>query len=64
MNIDLIKFNSLSLSEKKTANDFLDFLSNKKKPVKQSLADYKKKILSVSTWSEDDLKIFEELHLC
>jgi len=57
-----LKYDLLGPFEKKEVQDFIDFLFSKNKEVKQSApsGDYKKKILSVSTWSENDVKVFEE----
>ncbi len=57
----LIKFNHLTPFQQRELLDFLDFLlqrgSQKKAlPLKQ----YKEAILQVSTWSEEDLAVFEE----
>ncbi len=62
MSDGILKYELLNASEKKEVGDFIDFLfSKKKRQVKhKSVSDYKKKILSVSTWSEEDVKIFEE----
>lgn len=53
-----LKFNSLNFNEQRIILDMMNLLLLKKTPSK--LSDYKKKILKVSAWSEDDLKIFEE----
>lgn len=61
MNNTILKYDLLNSFEKKEVNDFIDFLFSKKKSDKTTeLSDYKNKILSVSTWSEDDIKVFEE----
>jgi len=59
---DLIsKYKLLNNSEKREVNDFMDFLLQKQKvKSKNSLSNYKKKILQVSTWSDFDLMIFEK----
>jgi len=59
---DLIsKYKLLNNSEKHEVNDFMDFLLQKQKvKSKNSLSNYKKKILQVSTWSDFDLMIFEK----
>ena len=55
-----VKYSLLNKKAKKEVNDFMDFLLNKQKEEKKtSLSAYKKKILHVSTWSEKDLKTFE-----
>ena len=62
---DLIsKYKLLNNSEKREVNDFMDFLLHKQKvKSKNSLSNYKKKILKVSTWSNSDLMIFEKNNL-
>ncbi|HYX08458.1 MAG TPA: hypothetical protein VE912_17135 [Bacteroidales bacterium] len=61
MNNISIKYNLLSSKNKKEINDFMDFLLNRQlKKNSTSMAGYKKKILSVSTWSENDIQIFNE----
>ena len=57
-----LKYDLLGPFEKKEVQDFIDFLFSKKNDPKkeESPGDYKKKILSVSTWSENDIKVFEE----
>lgn len=57
----LLKYSLLNKSAKQEINDFIDFLLSKK-DVKNNfiLSDYKKRILNVSTWTENDLKIFKE----
>jgi hypothetical protein len=61
MDSNALKYNLLNSFEKKEVNDFIDFLFSKKKSSKKpQLSDYKNKILSVSTWNEEDIKVFEE----
>jgi hypothetical protein len=59
---DLIsKYKLLNNSAKQELNDFMDFLLSKQKVEKRSsLSKYKRKILSVSSWSDSDLMIFEK----
>jgi hypothetical protein len=59
---DLIsKYKLLNNSAKQELNDFMDFLlSNQKVEKRSSLSKYKRKILSVSSWSDSDLMIFEK----
>lgn len=54
---DLIKkYNLLDKVSKKEILDFADFLLNKNiKSSKNQRVDYKKKILSVSVWSDSDI---------
>jgi hypothetical protein len=47
-----VKYNLLDDFEKQEVVDFL--LSKKSSEKKQNLTDYKKKILQVSTWSDDE----------
>ena len=57
----LAKYHSLDENAKKEVLNFMDFLLSKKGGTnKKSYLEYKDKILSVSVWSDDDLKIFEE----
>ncbi|MBP7282374.1 MAG: hypothetical protein KBA66_12405 [Leptospiraceae bacterium] len=53
-----LKFNSLNFNEQRIILDMVNLLILRKNPSK--LSEYKKKILTISTWSEDDLKVFEE----
>jgi hypothetical protein len=60
MNDLVLKYNLLDNFSQKELNDFLDFLiSRKEKSSVMTLNEYKKKILNVSIWNEDDVKIFE-----
>lgn len=55
------KYKLLNKSARQEVNDFMDFLLSKQKAEKRSsLSNYKSKILSVSTWSDSDLIIFEK----
>jgi hypothetical protein len=57
----IFKYQLLNQSGKKEVQDFIELLLNRQKKGKsKSLSSYKKKILKVSTWSDDDLKAFEE----
>ena len=60
VNISL-KYELLGAFEQKEVNDFIEFLLSKKKskdaPVKPG---YREALLGISTWSEDDLKVFSE----
>lgn len=56
-----LKYNLLNKTAKKEVLDFMDFLlSKQKKNKKKEISSYKKKILNVSTWTDSDLKIFQE----
>ena len=60
MDGSILKYNLLNPFEKKEVKDFIDFLISKKKSSKKTeLPGYKKKILSVSTWDEQDIDVFE-----
>ena len=56
-----LKYNLLDTSSKREVIDFMDFLLTKdtksKKPIK---ADYKKKILKVSVWSDSDIDLITQ----
>lgn len=54
----LQKFNILPENAKKEVADFIDFLIQKKKPVKKKLN--KKKLLEVSCWSNEDIEAIED----
>jgi len=57
----LIKYNSLDSVLQHQVIEFVDYLLSTQKMVKrQNLSAYKKRILAVSTWSEQDCQIFEE----
>jgi len=61
MDNSVLKYNLLGPFEKKEVGDFIDFLFSKKKKLsKHKPTGYKNKILSVSTWNETDIKVFEE----
>uniref|UniRef100_F4C516 DUF2281 domain-containing protein n=1 Tax=Sphingobacterium sp. (strain 21) TaxID=743722 RepID=F4C516_SPHS2 len=55
-----IKYNLLDAASQKEVSDFVDFLLNKKKKKVENLSSYKKKILKVSAWAEEDIKRIEE----
>ena len=53
----LLKYNSLDPEAKKQVQHYIDMLVAKmKKPKKNQPSSYKEKLLSVSVWSDDDLK--------
>lgn len=55
------KYNMLNKHARKEVNDFMDFLLGKQKGKRSdSLSEYKKKILSVSVWSDSDIIVFRE----
>lgn len=59
---DLItKYNRLSPDIQKEVNDFLDFMLSKHKDKSVfDLKNWKAKIKNISTWTEEEVKIFEE----
>ena len=61
MNDIAVKYNRLSKTARQEVNDFMDFLLSKQKTEKvKLLSNYKKRILNVSIWSDDDCKTFAE----
>jgi hypothetical protein len=61
MNDLLLKYNSLSPDIQKEVNDFLDFMLSKYKGQGSfDIKSWKAKIKNVSTWTEEDVQIFEE----
>ncbi len=56
----LIKFNQLDALQKQEVLDFLDFLLAKSKKQQPDGNEYKKRLLEISVWSDEDLAIFEE----
>jgi hypothetical protein len=61
MNDISLKYRLLSKSARQEVNDFMDFLLNKQQAKNNnSLSGYKKKILSVSTWTDSDIQVFKE----
>ena len=57
----IMKYNLLDKLGQQEVNHFIEFLLSKKSDEKKrTLTDYKKQILQVSTWSDDDIKVFEE----
>ena len=61
MNAIVYKYSKLNNTAKQELNDFMDFLLSKQKNTNsQFILAYKKKILNVGVWSDDDLNIFEE----
>lgn len=57
----VVKYNRLNKTARQEVNDFMDFLLSKQKSEKPNfLATYKNKILRVSTWTDSDLKIFDQ----
>lgn len=62
MNSILLKYNSLDPKAKKQVRDYIDMLVSKMKTFPKQPSTYKERILSVSTWSEEDLKPITETH--
>lgn len=61
MNEVLLKYEALDTFLQKQVLEFMDYLLAMRNKVKTvNMSAYKKKILKVSTWSEDDMKIFDE----
>jgi hypothetical protein len=55
------KYNLLDKRSQKEVNDFMDFLLHKKEARQKSfIQKYKKRILSVSTWTENDIEAFQQ----
>jgi len=53
------KYSLLNKVARQEVNDFLDFLMQKQKEKrKESLSEYKKKILGVTTWTDSEIEIF------
>ena len=51
----ILKYSLLNKTAQQEVNDFLDFLLSKQKRIKEkSHIDYKTKIMSVSTWTDED----------
>ena len=61
MSAIVVKYNKLDKTARQELNDFIDFLLSKQKNTNPMLlSTYKNKILSVSVWSDSDLKVFDE----
>ncbi len=58
----LHKFNLLDSASKKELGDYLDFLlSRTSRPGNGNMKSYKRKILTVSTWTDEDIKAFHDV---
>ena len=56
----IMKFGLLNPVKRQEILDFLDFLLNKQKKERAlNFKSYKKQILQVSTWSEEDIAVME-----
>jgi ubiquitin C-terminal hydrolase len=61
MNDIAVKNNMLDKNLQQEVNDFIDFLLNKQHEMeKPDLSEYKKRVLKVSTLSEEDIAVFNE----
>ena len=58
-----LKYNLLDAASKKEVSDFVDFLLNKKKKKTENISSYKKKILKVSSWTDEDIAEIGDLYL-
>lgn len=56
MDNTILKYNSLDAESKKQVRDFIDQMVAKMKNLKKKQSPYKKRILTISTWSEDEIK--------
>ena len=58
----LLKYNALDDMLQKEVLDFIDFLLYRKNSAKNvSLSEFKKNILEISTWSEDDISLISSV---
>lgn len=55
----LLKYNALDAASKKQVRDIIDQMLSKRS-VSKSTAAYRKKLLKVSQWSDEDLKEMED----
>jgi len=56
----LLKYNALDPASKKQVSDYIDTMLARMKNIKKKQSPYKQRILSVSAWSENDLKPLQE----
>lgn len=57
----ITKYNSLDLVLQRQVVMFIDYLLSTRNAVKQiNISNYKKKILKVSQWSDEDMQIFND----
>jgi hypothetical protein len=61
MNKLLKKYNSLDRDSKILLLRFIDFLSIESQNRVNSIKDYKKRILNISEWNDDDLLIYDNI---
>ncbi|MFB9842767.1 hypothetical protein [Mucilaginibacter ginsenosidivorans] len=52
----LLKYNSLDPDSKKQVMDYIDTMVARMKKPKRAQSEYKKRILSIPVWSEEDIK--------
>ncbi len=65
MNNLLAKYQTLSPDVQQEVNDFLEFVLAKYKDKRLfNMKAWKKKIKRVSTWSDEDLQVFEDNYIC
>ena len=56
-----LQYSILDTTAKREVRDFIDYLLSKSRTIKRkTLPAYKKKILSVSIWTDEDMKVFNE----
>jgi hypothetical protein len=61
MNDLLVKYNALPLEGQKEVDDFLDFMLRRHKGKQNfDMKIWKEKIKTVSVWSEEEIKIFDD----
>jgi hypothetical protein len=58
----LLKYNSLDPEAKKQVQHYIDMMVARMKKPKKNQSSYKEKLLSVSVWSENDLKPIMDNH--
>ena len=61
MNELLLKYNLLDTDARKEVRDLLDLLLSRNKHTNSDLSLYKKKMLTISTWSEEDIDEVSEV---
>ena len=62
MDNTILKYNSLDPVSKKQVRDYIDMMIARMKNFKKNQSPYKKRILTISTWSEDDIKPIKDAH--
>jgi hypothetical protein len=57
----VVKYNRLNKTARQEVDDFMDFLLSKQKAHETNfLSTYKNNILKVSTWTDSEIKIFDQ----